>query len=94
MAPRPQLPPVGDAAVDVERAHAWSSGHRASIEASERCGCFHCLATFDAAAVTRWIGADTARCPRCGVDAVIGSASGYPIDPAFLGAMRARWFTR
>ncbi|MFZ5638049.1 MAG: cytoplasmic protein [Pseudomonadota bacterium] len=34
----------------------------------------------------------TALCPRCGVDAVIGSRSGFPITAEFLAQMRARWF--
>jgi hypothetical protein len=35
----------------------------------------------------------TALCPRCGIDAVIGSASGYPITQDFLQRMRADCFS-
>jgi hypothetical protein len=31
-------------------------------------------------------------CPKCGIDSVIGNRSGYPIDKAFLEAMRSHWF--
>lgn len=31
-------------------------------------------------------------CPKCGIDSVIGDASGYTIDKAFLSAMRKFWF--
>jgi hypothetical protein len=34
----------------------------------------------------------TAMCPHCGIGSVIGSESGYPITPEFLGAMRDQWF--
>jgi hypothetical protein len=44
--------------------------------------------------VDEWIDeGSTALCPRCGVDAVVGSASHYPVnDPEFLRQMRIRWF--
>jgi len=32
-------------------------------------------------------------CPYCGIDAVIGSESGFPIDdPDFLKEMNEHWF--
>ena len=34
----------------------------------------------------------TALCPRCGIDAVIGSESGYPVTKRFLERMQAQWF--
>ncbi|WP_353464084.1 hypothetical protein [Sphingomonas faeni] len=35
----------------------------------------------------------TALCPECGIDAVIGSATGYPVnDLVFLKAMNEEWF--
>jgi hypothetical protein len=90
---------------DVALAHAHSSGHRAEVMASAVCGCFFCLATFPPTAITQWVDwpegtpetrqselGQTAICPRCGVDSVIGSGSGFPITPEFLGRMEARWF--
>ena len=35
---------------------------------------------------------DTAFCPYCGVDAVLGESSGYPITEEFLTAMNRTWF--
>ena len=32
-------------------------------------------------------------CPKCGIDSVIGSASGYPIEHSFLMKMREFWFS-
>jgi hypothetical protein len=36
--------------------------------------------------------ADTALCPHCGIDAVIGDASGFPITKEFLSEMCQAWF--
>jgi hypothetical protein len=80
------------------RAHRHSIDHREEVLASEQCGCFCCLAVFLPAEITEWNDQDhagvhqTALCPRCGIDSVIGSGSGYPITPAFLERMRAHWF--
>ena len=43
--------------------------------------------------IKAWIDAkQTALCPGCGVDAVIGSASSYRIDEAFLRRMHGQFF--
>lgn len=36
----------------------------------------------------------SAMCPKCGIDSVIGSRSGYPITPEFLRRMERRWFSK
>jgi hypothetical protein len=78
-------------------AHRHSSNHRNEIMASEQCGCFYCLSIFSPGEITEWIDevdevCTTAICPHCGIDAVIGSRSGYPVSKEFLGAMRKQWF--
>jgi hypothetical protein len=62
--------------------------------ASTLCGCFYCLATFSPREITDWIGEDTARCPKCGIDSVLGDRSGFPISAEFLTSMQAHWFNR
>lgn len=79
------------------RAHRHCSRHRGELLASERCGCFHSGAIFCPAEIDVWTDewegvGRTAICPRCGIDAVIGSESGYPITPAFMQTMKAHWF--
>ena len=60
---------------------------------SEKCGCFYCLAVYSPSEIGDWIdGDDTALCPKCGIDAVIGSQSGYPLTQEFLGKMQKHWF--
>jgi hypothetical protein len=34
----------------------------------------------------------TAPCPRCGIDCVIGDKSGFAITPKFLAEMSKAWF--
>ena len=74
-------------------AHQHSSRHRAEIEASARCACFFCFRTFPSSDIRAWIDAkQTALCPRCGVDSVIGSASNHRLDDAFLRRMHEHFF--
>src|SRR5688572_5370679 len=74
---------------DKQAAHAHSSNHRAEILDSSVCGCFYCLATFPPVEIQDWVDEDsggqgqTALCPRCGIDSVIGGRSGFPISEAF-----------
>jgi hypothetical protein len=42
----------------------------------------------------RAIDAQTALCPRCGSEAVLGDKSGYPINAGFLTRMNEAWFQR
>ncbi|MPT10094.1 MAG: cytoplasmic protein [Comamonas sp.] len=80
--------------MDVIEAHRHSSRHRSEIEASDLCGCFYCLETYSPSAITEWIdeGDGTALCPKCGIDAVLGSASSAQINTRFLRSMHKKWF--
>lgn len=61
--------------------------------ASEVSGCFYCLCTYPPADILEWTdGGEGGALPRCGIDAVIGSASGYPVTRDFLREMRGFWF--
>lgn len=76
-------------------AHRHSSGVWNEIEASEQCGCFHCESVFAPSEIVEWWDSDdqTPVCPQCGIDSVLGSASGLPVDDEdFLRAMHNRWF--
>jgi hypothetical protein len=82
---------------ELDRAHRVSVRNRDTIRASASCGCFHCLGTFAPNAVRDWIteddGGQTARCPLCGIDSVLGSASGFPLTREFLERMRRTYFS-
>jgi hypothetical protein len=77
------------------RAHKHASKHKSEILRSKTCGCFYCLENFDPSEISGWIDDDqTAMCPRCGIDSVIGVASRYPVSRDFLKQMRRYWFER
>jgi len=74
-------------------AHDHRSLHRVELERSETCGCFYCMATFPPSKIREWIDAQqTALCPECEIDSVIGSASDFPITNEFLERMHSHWF--
>jgi hypothetical protein len=80
---------------DVYEAHAHCTNNRAEIAASKQCGCFYCLHIFGPDKVREWIKnrfEGFAMCPHCGIDAVLGNASGYPITKKFLKEMNEYWF--
>lgn len=82
---------------DIDAAHKHSIRHRAEVDASTMAGCFYCLAIYPPGEITEWLDevtGETALCPRCGIDSVIGDASGYPVTKAFLTSMRKRCFGR
>ena len=79
--------------VQLNKAHAHSSKHREELQASQACGCFFCQEIFSPERIEEWCDkGQTAICPSCGIDAVIGSESGFPITKAFLGRMHEFWF--
>jgi hypothetical protein len=82
---------------DYVRAHKNSFRNRDEIHRSSICGCFYCLATYPPAEVIDWVDqkggtSPTALCPKCGIDSVIGSASGFPITVEFLKKMNQHYF--
>jgi len=88
---------------DIIAAHHYSSNHRESVLDSDVCGCFYCLSIFSPSEIEDWVDArkdeidinesgQTALWPRCGIDSVLGSASGYPITRDFLQKMNDYWF--
>jgi hypothetical protein len=74
-------------------AHKHSSLHRPELERSSIRGCSYCLSIFPPSEIVEWVDdGQTAICPKCPVDSVIGSASGYPITKEFLQRMHDHWF--
>lgn len=77
-------------------AHNHSANHQKEVQSSEVCGCFYCCEVYAPSEIEDWLEDvnGTAICPRCGIDSVIGSISGYPVaEKAFLHAMRSLWFS-
>ena len=80
--------------IDPAKAREFSVHNRQALSSDQACGCFFCLRIFDAKEIN-WLDEtdDTAMCPHCGIDAVIGESSGIPITKQFLKSMREYWFT-
>ena len=80
---------------DLLDAHAHTVRHRKELAASAVAGCFYCCETFAPTEIEDWVdNDDCSLCPRCGIDSVIGDASGYPVsDRQFLKDMHSFWFS-
>ncbi len=84
---RAKMPP------DVSAAHDHSSRHRTEILSSKVCACFYCRESFAPDEIDEWTDDDqTALCPKCGIDSVIGSTAGFPLTREFLEEMHGYWF--
>ncbi len=79
---------------DIIEAHKYSINHKSKILKDKKCGCFYCLKIFNPKEIIDWIEdqSGTAICPYCGIDAIIGESSGFPITEAFLLKMKNYWF--
>ena len=77
---------------EASRLHRHTRLNRMELEASEVCGCIACERIYFPGEIVRWVNEETALCPHCGVDAVVGSASGIPIMPGVLRRAHERWF--
>ena len=78
----------------VGQAHPHCGNNRDELERSTKAGCFYCCEIYQASFIDEWIDDETtAMCPKCGIDSVIGDASGFPVtEKAFLKAMNEVWF--
>ena len=88
-------------------AYRYLTNNWSQIQASKSCGCCNCMEVFPPADIIGWTGLDmdnfenpeavasqTAMCPRCGAEAVLGDKSGLPINAQFLQKMNEAWFQR
>ena len=82
----------------LKEAHKHSIYHRSELEKSNICGCFYCKSVFNPIEINEWTDQRetkdnlTALCPKCGIDSVLGGASGFIIDSKFLQQMYNHWF--
>ena len=89
---------------DLESIWRYCTHHRDLLARSDRAGCFHCGAVFSPSEITEWIDEPpakpsggvtasgvTALCSRCGMDAVLPSAT-VSISPDLLAEMAEHYF--
>jgi hypothetical protein len=68
--------------------------NREELENSEECACFSCLRIYSPSEILWWEdGQQTALCPICMVDGVIGSAAGLPMDEHFRRLLRYYYYS-
>ncbi len=82
--------------------HQHSFNNKEEIQNSLFCGCFYCKTIHKATKITTYTQdknpttriPNTALCPKCGIDSVIGDKSGYPVtDIAWLAELHKKYFT-
>ena len=77
---------------DLISAHNFCNRNAEKLAQSKKCGCFFCLKIFSSAQSEQTLADGTVLCPHCGIDAVIGEKSGFPITKEFLAEMHKDWF--
>ena len=79
----------------LKQAHRACFQNQEILKTSRQCACFFCNNLFPACEITEWCcdaQGNTALCPYCGIDSVIGDAAKYPLTPEFILAMHRYWF--
>ncbi|PAQ16041.1 cytoplasmic protein [Bacillaceae bacterium SAOS 7] len=73
--------------------YRFSSHNKEGLEKDTVCGCFHCLKVFHPSEIEDWWDdEDTAVCPYCGIDSVIGESSGTKVTEPLLQEMQQMFF--
>jgi hypothetical protein len=79
--------------IQFEKAHRFCRHNRKDLKNDSICGCFYCLKIFEPNEIDEWWDDDdTAVCPYCGIDSIIGKNAGFPITEQFLIGMHKIWF--
>ena len=79
----------------LEEALDASFQNRRILEKSKKCACICCNNIFSPTEIEEWChdrDGDTAVCPYCEIDSVIGDAAGYPLTEDFIIQMNLYWF--
>lgn len=78
---------------EMKRLHSYTLRNRKEIEASDNCVCISCCEVFYASDVEDYIDeGETALCPICGIDAVIGDCTGISMDSKTLNELNKEFF--
>lgn len=80
---------------ELSRIYKHSLKNKDEVMKSNTCGCFYCREMFAPSEIKEWIddkGGDTAQCPYCMIDSVIGDASRIKITKKLLEEMYEYFF--
>lgn len=61
---------------EMRKAHKFTHSNLWYLSENQTCRCIYCLEEFESNEIDDYTLDDTALCPRCGIDAVIGEKSG------------------
>ena len=81
--------------INFNQLHKHSKNNKTELLKSNVCGCFYCGKIFNPNEIESWIKDkqdQTALCPHCQIDSVIGDASGFEITESLLNTMHKKWF--
>ena len=77
----------------LKQIHNHSFKNRAEIAQSLICYCIHCQKACASGQVEKWVDdGETAICPKCGVDSLIGSAAEYEMTEPLLKELHEFYF--
>lgn len=78
--------------IKIEDLSKYSIKNKKEILNSTVCGCYYCESMFSPKEIVNWIdNQETAVCPKCNVDSVIGDSL-FNIDKEFLEKAGEYWF--
>ena len=82
----------------LENYHRMSFKNKERLESANICCCFHCLKKFKPEKITRYSleedGSQTAYCPYCSIDSVLGFDEISFKEKLILKAMKKYFFTK
>lgn len=71
------------------------TNNRDKIKVSTSCVCIYCTKFFSPTDIVDWADhGNTALCPLCGIDAVIGATSKTVLSQAVIDFLHEQWFGR
>lgn len=77
----------------LEEIHQHSHNNKEEIAKSKTCGCFYCKEIFAPSEIKSWLKKEnTALCPYCTIDSVLGDACGVQITNKLLEEMHKFYF--
>jgi hypothetical protein len=80
---------------ELKKAHSHSYKNKDELSKSNKCSCFHCFQTFHSKEIETYLGEydgkETALCPYCMFDTIIGDASGIELADDLIDALAYKY---
>jgi hypothetical protein len=80
----------------LKKVHKHCFKNKEELTKSEKCVCFHCFKVFTPTEIETYLvekdEKETALCPCCWVDSILGDASGIDLCDELIDAMADYWF--